>query len=93
MSLDDVAAAVLASGQRFLALDADGMRSVFTLSSSSRPVALLFGSEAHGLPGEVASLVDEVVSVPIHGRSESLNVAAAAAVAMYAAAEGLHQTG
>ncbi|HMK10085.1 MAG TPA: RNA methyltransferase, partial [Acidimicrobiales bacterium] len=43
-------------------------------------VALVLGSEAHGLEGDVRGAVDGMVSIPIAGRSESLNVAAAAAV-------------
>ena len=44
------------------------------------PVAVVLGSEAHGLGADVAASVDEMVSIPIAGRSESLNVASAAAV-------------
>jgi TrmH family RNA methyltransferase len=52
----------------------------------ARPTAWLFGSEAHGLPDEVAAAADRRVRVPIHGRAESLNLAAAAAVCLYASA-------
>ena len=50
------------------------------------PTAWLFGSEAHGLPPEVVALADESVRVPIYGRAESLNLAAAAAICLYASA-------
>jgi TrmH family RNA methyltransferase len=50
------------------------------------PTAWLFGSEAHGLPDELADLAQARVRVPIHGRAESLNLAAAAAVCLYASA-------
>jgi TrmH family RNA methyltransferase len=50
------------------------------------PTAWLFGSEAHGLPAELADLAQARVRVPIHGRAESLNLAAAAAVCLYASA-------
>ena len=46
----------------------------------------LFGSEAHGLPDAVIAAADRSVRVPIHGRAESLNLAAAAAVCLYASA-------
>jgi TrmH family RNA methyltransferase len=52
----------------------------------ARPTAWLFGSEAHGLPASVLTGADHVVRVPIHGRAESLNLAAAAAVCLYASA-------
>jgi RNA methyltransferase, TrmH family len=48
------------------------------------PVAWLFGGEAHGLPAAVARQADHRVRIPIRGRAESLNLAAAAAVCLYA---------
>jgi len=49
-------------------------------------VAWVFGNEAHGLPEEVLAAVDHVVRIPILGRAESLNLATAAAVCLYATA-------
>lgn len=49
-------------------------------------VAWVFGNEAHGLPSAVLAAVDHVVRIPILGRAESLNLATAAAVCMYATA-------
>jgi RNA methyltransferase, TrmH family len=46
-------------------------------------VALVLGNEAHGLPAEVAADLDLAVRVPLAGRAESLNLAAAAAVLLY----------
>jgi len=48
------------------------------------PVAWVFGGEAHGVPAAVSRRADHRVRVPIHGRAESLNLAAAAAVCLYA---------
>lgn len=50
------------------------------------PVALLLGNEAAGLPAGVQAAADQVVSIPIEGRAESLNVAAAGAVLCFEAA-------
>ncbi|MGZ4436252.1 MAG: TrmH family RNA methyltransferase [Nocardioidaceae bacterium] len=50
------------------------------------PTAWLFGNEAWGLPEELAELADHRVRIPIHGRAESLNLATAAAVCLYASA-------
>jgi len=47
------------------------------------PVALVLGNEAHGLPAAVRDGLDLVVRVPLAGRAESLNLAAAAAVLLY----------
>jgi TrmH family RNA methyltransferase len=50
------------------------------------PVAWVFGNEAWGLPHEVLVACDGVVRVPVHGRAESLNLATAATVCLYASA-------
>lgn len=50
------------------------------------PTAWLFGSEAHGLPAELIAAADESVKVPIYGGAESLNLATAAAICLYASA-------
>jgi RNA methyltransferase, TrmH family len=55
----------------------------------TRPTAWLFGNEAWGLPDDVLALADAAVAVPIYGRAESLNLAAAAAVCLYASARQL----
>lgn len=44
------------------------------------PVALVLGSEAHGLSAPVVAAVDERLTIPMVGRAESLNVAMAGAV-------------
>ena len=51
-----------------------------------RPTAWLLGNEAHGLSAEVAAGADHRVRIPIHGRAESLNLATAAALCLYASA-------
>jgi TrmH family RNA methyltransferase len=48
-----------------------------------RPVALILGNEAHGLPDAVRDDLDLAVRVPLAGSAESLNLAAAAAVLLY----------
>lgn len=44
------------------------------------PVAIVLGSEAHGLPTELHRLLDAACTIPMAGRSESLNVAMAGSV-------------
>ena len=58
----------------------------------SAPVAWVFGNEAWGLPDDVLAVADAVVRVPIYGRAESLNLATAAAVCLYASARA-HRRG
>ncbi len=48
--------------------------------------AWLFGNEAQGLPEPLGALADHRVRIPIHGRAESLNLATASAVCLYASA-------
>lgn len=54
------------------------------------PVGWIFGNEAWGLPGPDRALADAVVRVPVHGRAESLNLATAATVCLYATARAQH---
>ncbi|SDQ52136.1 RNA methyltransferase [Quadrisphaera sp. DSM 44207] len=57
------------------------------------PAAWVFGNEAHGLAEDERALADAVVRVPLHGRAESLNLATAAAVCLYASARGQRRRG
>jgi TrmH family RNA methyltransferase len=46
----------------------------------ARPVALVLGSEAHGLAAGLAAAVDTAVTIPMQGRTESLNVGMAGTI-------------
>jgi RNA methyltransferase, TrmH family len=50
------------------------------------PTVWVFGNEAWGLPDADRALADAVVRVPVHGNAESLNLAMAATVCLYASA-------
>ena len=52
----------------------------------TRPTAFVLGNEASGLPAPVVAACDSPVSIPMAGRSESLNVGMAAAVLCFEAA-------
>ncbi|WP_405497693.1 TrmH family RNA methyltransferase [Nocardia sp. NBC_00511] len=54
------------------------------------PVAWLFGNEAHGLDRAIAARATHRIRIPIHGRAESLNLAAAAAICLYASSRVQH---
>jgi TrmH family RNA methyltransferase len=82
------------AGLSVLAADGAGERDLDDAADDgllSRPTAWLFGNEAHGLSDEVAGLADHRVAIPIHGRAESLNMATAAAVCLYASARALRR--
>jgi len=49
------------------------------------PSAVVVGSEAHGLPPTVESLVDEKVTIPMRGPIESLNVGMAGTIVCFEA--------
>ncbi len=85
----DVVRSARRAGWTVLAADGAGETDLFEAESSdllAGRVAWLFGNEAWGLPDELASLADHRVSIPVLGRAESLNLAAAAAVCLYASA-------
>ncbi|MDK1473496.1 RNA methyltransferase [Streptomyces sp. 549] len=85
-----------ARGLRVLAADGAGERDLdaeLDAGAMTGPTAWIFGNEAWGLPEETRALADEVVRVPIHGRAESLNLATAAAVCLYASARAQRAPG
>ncbi|MBB3665355.1 MULTISPECIES: TrmH family RNA methyltransferase [Prauserella salsuginis group] len=71
------------AGLRTIATDGHAEQELPEVSLDG-PIAWLFGNEAHGLPAEVTAAADDAVRVPIAGRAESLNLATAAAVCLYA---------
>jgi RNA methyltransferase, TrmH family len=84
----DVAEAVAAlrgSGFAILAAAADGATSIYD-ADLARPTAVMFGNEAKGLAPEALAVADRTVWVPIAGRAESLNLAAAATLVLFEAA-------
>ncbi len=84
---EDAVATARGAGLVVLAADGEGDVDLFEADDLMRgPVAWLFGNEAWGLPAETAALADHRVRIPIPGRAESLNLATAAAVCLYATA-------
>ncbi len=70
-----------APGRR-VALDARGEMSL-AAADLRPPVTLVLGAEREGLSDEVLAGCDAVASIPMPGEAESLNVAAAGAIALY----------
>jgi RNA methyltransferase, TrmH family len=88
-SIQDAVAAMRQAGLRIIAADGRARRGLDDPDVRARldePTAWMFGNEAWGLPADLVALADEAVAVPIYGRAESLNLAAAAAVCLYASA-------
>ena len=63
---------------------AAGARTRYDAPDYTGGVVLVLGAEGRGLRPRVASMCDELVSLPLLGRIDSLNVSAAGAVLMYA---------
>ncbi len=83
----EVAAVLHHRGLQVLAADSGGDVDLFAGGLDlAQPTAWVMGNEAHGLTPTARELADAVVSVPIFGRAESLNLATAAAVCLYASA-------
>ena len=87
--VEDDLPALRSAGLRVLAADGHADLDLDAATDSGLldgATAWVFGNEAWGLPDATRALCDEVVRVPIHGRAESLNLATAAAVCLYASA-------
>jgi TrmH family RNA methyltransferase len=88
-AVTDVVAACRRTGLQVLATTGAGADDLDDLADSGAlapPSAWWFGTEAHGLPEELLAAADRRVRIPLHGRAESLNLASAAAVCLYAGA-------
>ena len=91
----DVAAAIAwAKGQGLTVLAADGSGELSLFDAHETlvaPTAWLFGNEARGLSEDLLDVADHRVAIPILGRAESLNLATAAALCLYASAQARHE--
>jgi TrmH family RNA methyltransferase len=70
-----------AHGRKIYATDGQGAKTLPEVSG--RDALWIFGNEARGLTGEITALADEVVSIPMRGRAESLNLATAVAITLF----------
>lgn len=86
VSTVDAVAAVRKRGLRVFAADVSGADLQPNDDMLHEPHAWLFGNEAHGLDEATLELADRAIKVPIFGRAESMNLATAASVCLYASA-------
>ncbi len=95
VELADAAPLLRGAGLTILAADGRGERDLDELLDTAgsgsapdlaAPTTWLFGNEAWGLPDTDLALADAAVRVPIRGHAESLNLATAAAVCLFASA-------
>jgi TrmH family RNA methyltransferase len=85
LAVADVVARLRARGVAIVGTAASGT-TAYTEADWRRPAALLLGNEGAGLSHEVLQQADTVVSIPLRGRVESLNVGVAAGLLLFEAA-------
>lgn len=72
-----------AAGGLCMAATLHEAQSLFELDLRQRPLAWLFGSEGQGVAPVLEQLADQRVVIPLSAGTESLNVAAAAAICLF----------
>ncbi len=78
----DLHAAARAFAGRLVATSQRASQSVFDTDLTGK-LALVFGNEGGGITSGLVKAADAMVSIPMPGKAESLNVAAAAAVCLF----------
>lgn len=90
LPLLDAVVELQGAGLRVLAADGAGDVTLGEAGADDaaldQPTAWVLGNEAWGLSEEERSIMDAVVKIPIYGQAESLNLATAASVCLYASA-------
>jgi len=86
VELADVVDAMHRAGLVVVAADVKGEDLLAARATLAAPIAWLFGNEARGLDDAQLALADRALRLPIYGRAESLNLATAASVCLYASA-------
>lgn len=89
-SLAEIVSVLRSAGLTVLATDGTGSTELTPSNPLlAEPTAWVFGNEAHGLTADEIALADHAVRIPIRGEAESLNLATAAAVCLYASSWAL----
>lgn len=76
------------SGMSLIAADPAGSITLSEIGSPDK-ICAIFGNEHRGISGKVLSLAQQHVSIPVSAKVDSLNVAAASAVFLYAIHHGV----
>ena len=86
VEIESAIQALKAAGLQVFAANAGGEKLPLPDAELSKPTAWVFGNEAWGFEPETLKLADKEVGVPIFGDAESLNLATAASICLYASA-------
>lgn len=87
--IDKVVDSLRSAGVLLVAADAGGDVHLGTMGADAvlaGSVAWVFGNEAHGVHEDLAHAAHQTLAIPQYGGAESLNMAAAAAICLYATA-------
>ncbi len=82
MRLEDVVKRLKEENIKVIALE-PAVEKPFWQLDLNQPLAFLFGNEGNGLSNQAAELADELVTIPMAGETESLNVAVSSAVVLF----------
>lgn len=87
VEIEDTIAKLKAAGIQVVAANGGG-EAISSVSQKelAKPTAWVFGNEAWGFKPSTLELVDRELAVPIYGAAESLNLATAASICLYASA-------
>ena len=89
-NLGDTAKDLQRSGLR-IAGASEKAEKLYNEADLSGPLAIVMGSEDTGISIEILKYCDELIKIPQHGKIESLNVSAAAAVLIFEAEKQRYQ--
>lgn len=71
-------------GAHIIALEQAAQSVDYKKIKIEKPTALIVGSEVEGIEEKLLALCDSVIDIPMRGKKESLNVAVATGIALYA---------
>ena len=74
----------LRQSHQLIGTAAENGKPIADLKKPDRPYALILGNEEDGIPPDTLKACDDIVTIPGSGAVQSLNVAATAAILMYA---------
>lgn len=83
-SFDEFVSWVKKGGYRLIGTSAHARKDYREATHRATPWILLLGSEQKGLSSEQIEICDETLSLPMHGKVSSLNLAVAAGILLYA---------
>ncbi len=73
-----------AAGWRIVGVEQDARARDFRTFEAKQPTLFIFGNEVRGLSPALRDVCDELLEIPMRGKKESLNVAVAAGIILFA---------